>query len=357
MVNENPFSLMFGKTPHSIIRRETQYQSIVETFDSENPVTYAYMITGIRGSGKTVMLRELANEYAQRKGWIVLDGNSQNDLVIDLSSKLLYEGKKFKLFLDWSITVNAQFLSLQIGRGEQITNAEIVFERLLKKAADSGKRILITIDEISSNPQIKKFANFYQSMIGKNYPVFLLMTGLKNNIRALVNSDASSFLSRTPKIELPPLSELEIAREYEKTLAVSFPLAASLARLTKGYAFAYQVLGYLFFSMKATEITDDLLKKYDKYLQNNGYGVVWRELTNQEKKICFALAENQGTETKELMAKVGMRTNNFQNYRASLIEKGILMSAGYGKLVFALPRFDKYIEAMRFTSEYPNPEF
>ena len=133
MEANNPFSLMFGKTPTSLIRRNHPYQVIVDTFDSGSPATFAYMITGIRGCGKTVMLRELAQEYRQRKNWIVLDGNAQNDLVNDLSEKLLYEGKKLKLFMDWSITINAQFVSLQIGKSESITNSEIIFESLLKK--------------------------------------------------------------------------------------------------------------------------------------------------------------------------------------------------------------------------------
>ena len=350
MESGSPFSLMFGKTPNSLIRREEQYRTVTDTFDSVSPSTFAYMITGIRGSGKTVMLRELAKEYSRRKDWIVLDGNAQNDLVSDLSEKFLYEGKKLKLFLDWSITINAQFLSLQIGKDEKITNPEIIFERLLHTAAKHGKKVLITIDEISSNPQIKKFANFYQSMIGKNYPIFLLMTGLKSNINALINSDASSFLSRTPKIELLPLNEVEIAREYVKTLSIPFSLAVSLSKLTNGYAFAYQVLGYLFFSQKTKEITEELLQQYDRYLQTNGYDVIWKDLTRQEKNLCFALAETQTGETNEVMSKTGMEASNFQNYRASLIEKGIVVSAGYGKLDFALPRFKQFVEMMKLFS-------
>lgn len=47
--------------------------------------------------------------------------------------------------MDWSITINAQFVSLQIGKSESITNSEIIFESLLKKASEGGKKVLITI--------------------------------------------------------------------------------------------------------------------------------------------------------------------------------------------------------------------
>ena len=54
--NSNPFSLMFGKEPESAINRDIQISEIIETFSSGHPSTMAYMITGVRGYGKTVML-------------------------------------------------------------------------------------------------------------------------------------------------------------------------------------------------------------------------------------------------------------------------------------------------------------
>lgn len=97
MKNNNPFNLMFGKAPNSIIERYSQYQEIINTFNMNNPTTYAYIITGIRGSGKTVLLRKIAEELRQRKEWIVIDGNSQDELIGPLSKKLIFEGKKIKI--------------------------------------------------------------------------------------------------------------------------------------------------------------------------------------------------------------------------------------------------------------------
>ncbi len=344
MEKNNPFSLMFGKSPHSIIKRPEQYHNISDVFESEEPVTYSYLITGIRGSGKTVMLRQIANDLSKSNRWIILDGNSQNDLIKDLSEKFLYEGKKYKLFSDWSISINAKIFTLQIGGKETITNPEVIFERLLKRANEESKRVLITIDEVVSSLEMKRFANFYQSMIGKNYNLFLLMTGLKNNINSLISSNASSFLSRTPKINLVPLNLIDIAHEYEKLLNIPFSLAASLSKLTKGYAFAYQVLGFLFYESDKKEINDDLLNKYDSYLQNNGYDVIYKDLYPREKKFCYALAESKNGETKEIMNISNLKEDYFQKIRSSLIEKEIIIAPSYGKLEFTLPRFDLYIK-------------
>ena len=348
MKENNPFSLMYGKSPYSIIARPEQYEEILNTFNSKNPSTYAYLITGIRGSGKTVMLRSIYNELSNSKNWITIDINSQGDIIKDLSEKLLNEGKKYNLFLNWSICLDAKIFSLQLANKEVITNPEIIFENLLKKANENNKKILITIDEVTSSNEIKKFANFYQSMIGKNYDIFLLMTGLKNNINALISANSSSFLSRTPKINLNPLNEISIAKEYEKLLNVDFSLAVSLSKLTKGYAFAYQVLGYLFFENNLKEISNTLLNDYDKYLQSNGYDVIWKDLTKKEQELCFAISDSLNKDTKEIMKISNMKESNFQNYRNKLIEKEIIKPNGYGKIDFTLPRFKEFLDIMKY---------
>ena len=47
----------------------------------------------------------------------------------------------------------------------------------------------------------------------------------------------------------------------------------------------------------------------------------------------------------EIMQLCKMKESNYQNYRGSLINKGIIEVVGYGKVDFALPRFDQFIHA------------
>ncbi len=44
--------------------------------------------------------------------------------------------------------------------------------------ANYEKKILITIDEVMHDNNIRTFASEFQLLIRKNYPVFLLMTGV-----------------------------------------------------------------------------------------------------------------------------------------------------------------------------------
>lgn len=65
-MKNNPFSLSFGKEPVSLINRNVQSYEIIDTFEDENPAYQVCMITGVRGSGKTVMLTEINKLLGQR---------------------------------------------------------------------------------------------------------------------------------------------------------------------------------------------------------------------------------------------------------------------------------------------------
>lgn len=346
MVKSNPFSLMYGRIPSSIIERTAEFKAIINTFTSDTPSTLAYTITGIRGAGKTVLLRAIARELQEKNDFLVVDLNAQEEMISSFGQKLFYEGRRIKLFFDFNLTIDFKYVQLEIGKDDKINNPEVIGERLIKDLEKKNKRILITIDEVNNTQDIKKFANFYQSMVGKGYHVFLLMTGLKNNIDVLVESSATSFLSRTPKITLKPLDLVDIAKEYKKVFSIDDVKAFSLAKLTKGYAFAYQVLGYHFYESASREIDDELLDQYDEYLRKNGYSVIWNELTDREKGLCIAIHNSNSKDTSDIMNLADLKESNYQNYRASLISKGIIEVVGYGKVDFALPRFDEFIQSI-----------
>ena len=67
-----------------------------------------------------------------------------------------------------------------------------------------GKRLLITIDEVTNSENIKIFTSSFQIFLREDYPIFLLMTGLYENIYELQNDKALTFLYRAPKLILEP---------------------------------------------------------------------------------------------------------------------------------------------------------
>lgn len=347
-MQSNPFNLMYGRIPNeSFVDRTYIVDNIFSVFDSENPSTMAYAITGVRGSGKTVLLRDISNKFSTKKNWITIDLNFGSDLVISLANKLLFEGTKNSLFLDWKLTISASVVSLTIGKSkEKISDPEIILNEMLKKIKKANKRILISIDEVHNTKEIRYFANVFQSLVGHGYDVFLLMTGLENNILSLFNNKATSFLSRTPKIKLGPLDIKEISLQYQRHLNLDFEKSIEMAKITKGYAFAYQVLGYYLFELKKSSL-NEVLDKFDIYMRNNGYDVIFNDLTATEKKICLSLEGKGVHSVSEIIQKLQISDNNFNKYRRILIEKGIIESVEYGKIAFTLPRFNEFVSFVK----------
>lgn len=92
----------------------------------------------------------------------------------------------------------------------------------------------------------------------------LLMTGLYENVSKLQNEKSLTFLYRTPKIQMDPLSIGAITSNYATYLKIDYDKAIKLAKFTKGYAFAYQTLGFILFE-KNKKI---LMMKFCVYLIN-----------------------------------------------------------------------------------------
>ena len=59
---QNPFTLTFGKSPLEPVERPVQTKEIIDTFTAEQINQQMFIITGVRGSGKTVMMTETAAE-------------------------------------------------------------------------------------------------------------------------------------------------------------------------------------------------------------------------------------------------------------------------------------------------------
>ena len=338
----NPFSLSFGKEPMSYIQRDFQSEEIIQSFSGENPAYQVCMITGVRGAGKTVALSNIANQLRRSSQWLVVDLNPERDLLQMLAAELSNRKELFELFRDARINLSFLGFGLEIDGEPPITDLVVALRRMLEKLSKSGKRVLITIDEVSVTKQMKEFASQFQIYVRENLPVFLLMTGLYENVYELQNEDTLTFLYRAPKVNLKPLSIPLIANKYREIFSLSEDAALSMAKATMGYSFAFQVLGYLCWSRKKS--WQELLPEYDTYLQDYVYDKIWSELSKKDKEILGVLSSAPAMKVQEIRERLNMRSNAFTVYRARLLRKGILVSPEYGSLAFSLPRFREFVQ-------------
>lgn len=337
----NPFTLVFGKNPEQAIARPVQLGEVIETFDSDKPSQQVFMITGIRGSGKTVMLTEIAEYYRKRPEWIVIDLNPNDDLLTGFLAKLSADNFCLELIKNAKINISVMGLGIEIGNAGQIIDAETAIERMLEKLAEKGKKVLITIDEVTSNVSMHKFAGAMQIFIRHNHPVYLVMTGLYENIEELQNEKNLTFLYRASKIYLKSLNMNAIARKYQEVFSLEKEEASEMAQMTQGYPFAFQVLGYLTYNQNGNyrEIQND----YRQYLEDYVYDKIWSELSEKDKLVAKAIAQEKTGKVIEIRKRLDMDTNSFNPYRKRLIRKGIVDGSDRGIVKFVLPLFSEYV--------------
>nr|MCR5474195.1 ATP-binding protein [Lachnospiraceae bacterium] len=75
MSANNPFCLSFGREPDRYVERAEAYSQITDNLDSISPSNSCYLIMGVRGIGKTVLLSTISNEYRDKDDWVVVSLN------------------------------------------------------------------------------------------------------------------------------------------------------------------------------------------------------------------------------------------------------------------------------------------
>jgi hypothetical protein len=338
---QNPFSLSFGKEPISFIERGKQSREIIDSFSDENPSYQVCMITGVRGSGKTVMLTDIAKYFRESKDWIVVDLSPERDLLHSLAAELSNRTDLLALFRDAKINLSFLGLGLVIDGVPPITDIGVAVTKMLEHIAKRGKKVLVTVDEATCNQTMKEFAGMFQIFIRRDFPVFLLMTGLYENIYELQNEKTLTFLYRAPKMELRPLNIGMIAKKYKEIFDLTEEDALAMSQETMGYPFAFQVLGFLCWKNHAK--WTEILAEYSQYLEEYVYEKLWSELSAQDKVVLRAMCESESRKVEAIRTKAGKSSGNFSVYRNRLIKKGIIISSEYGYLEFALPRFREFV--------------
>lgn len=333
----NPFNITFGELPQSSIARENDIDIIKKTFLDETPETKVYIISGPRGSGKTALLTKLKQDL-EKDGFLAVDLNPFMDLQEQLAAKLYEQGKLFKLFLEPEFSFSFQGVTFSLRGKTQINNITTLLDRMLAYLKKKNKRVLITIDDVSSTDAMRSFVFGYQQMIREGYPVFLLMSGLYENVSELEKNKSLTFFLRAPKLILKPLNLASIAYSYKNLLKLDEEKAVEYAKLTKGYAYGYQLLGSLLYK---NGTNSNVLDEYDLKLNENSYSLIWETLTKKEKEILKGMAETD--KVKELLSLLNMENGNLQTYKKRLIDKGIVGAKERGEMSFALPRFKEFV--------------
>ncbi len=338
----NPFTISFGRVNSEIIGRDSALLPIVDDFLSPLPRTTIYVLTGPRGCGKTVSLSHLVDLFRDKNDWVVARITLGNDMLEQMASILYEHGLTKFSFLKKEFSFSFQGVSFSVSGNERASSIQVYLSKLLAYYKKKNIKVLVAIDDVAKTPAMVDFVRTYQGFLIDHYDIRLLLTGLYKNISKLESDRSLTFLYRSPKISLPPLSLSSIAASYRSVFAFTDDEALSFSKLTNGYALAFQVLGDILYQSKKREADKELLADYDSKLAEWSYDIIWSECTEQDKKIMSLIAHDKD-DNQTVMETLSISKGNLAIYKQKLAKEGLIDVSKRGQMSFILPRFKEFI--------------
>lgn len=332
-------------------------EEIISNFINDYSSKYVYKITGLRGSGKSVEYGKIIRTLKEHEDWLVYPLSASGDAVSTLISKLSMESfidsKSSITSVSSATTVEGKAVVISGNETINVTRTvedndhfyseEAILTRMISLANKKKYKVLIGVDDISKTPEMIKLLSIIGSMILEGIDVYLIVTGLSENIENFSSEKNLSFFKRADEREIKQLNKYDITYMYEKLLGVDTAEAKSMEELTGGYAYAYQVLGSLYFGRKEGETLEDILPDFERILFKDSYELIWKTLTKGEKELVrciYCSKDGRADSIKALMSN----PSSYPVYRGRLINKHIVEGDTRGYLKIRLPRFKKYIE-------------
>lgn len=348
---QNPFTTTFSKIPDYTYIPTDQTEDIIENFSYDSPSESLYKITGVRGSGKTVLLAKIEEEFCSKErageGWIVYRITPTRDMLKQLASALYKEDFIRTHYKSKSFNASANILGSGGGIGVAHTEQDELFDlgieldRMLQETAKAGKRILIGVDEVSKTPEMVIFASEFGKWLRAGYPIYMVCTGLYENIEQLYNVRNLTFFRRATTVKTEPLNMIRMSEMYKNRLSIDIAEAKELARITKGYPYAFQELGILYFKKKKTEEIDEIIGSLKTELFSYAYEKIWEELSGEDRALIRILSGKNEFKREEIL-KAMEKPANYSTYRDRLIRKGIIV-ARRAYVSLTLPYFGDYV--------------
>lgn len=330
---------------------------IINNFCSADSAKYIYKITGLRGSGKSVEYGRIIRTLKDKKGWLVYPLSATGDVISTLISKLSMES-----FIDSNFTTTSVSSSTSVGgsalvvSGNETVNVsksyhkddhyysdEATLTKMISIANQKKHKVLIGIDDISKTPDTVKLLSIIGSMILEGLKVYLVVTGLSENIEDFSSEKNLSFFKRADSKELKALNKYDITYMYEKLLNIDSTEAKRIETISQGYAYAYQVLGSLYFCKKKTETIDDLMPEFERIMFKDSYDLIWKSLTPGEKEVVRCICKSKDGKAEHIKALMN-NPDSYPVFRNRLINKHLVDGDTFGQLSIRLPRFNKFIE-------------
>ena len=355
---KNPFMPGFDRIPNMLLDQQNTLQNYLFHLNIGDAKYQTSLVYGVRGSGKTVFLLNVQRNYEKEKNHYFVRLNlGQGNLLFQLLSSLQQiSGIDWKEVLKsiQGINVLGNGLSFQATEDAGIINYSEVLKQILTKLKKREISILVGIDEIEISDDVRAFASVYQTLIGDDLDVSLIMTGLPSRISDLQHEKTLTFLLRSNRIYLKPLDKTSIEDNFSSAFekghkSISPAVMRRLVEGVGGYAYAFQTIGYYAWEQSGDEITNQVanevidLAKSDLY--QNSYEKLYTEISDTDRKFLDIMADypEDTVPISNIVDALNKSKNYVSVYRTRLLDDQLIYAPDRGYVKFTLPFFDDFI--------------
>lgn len=359
----NPFKPTAGGEPPLLIGRER----VVRDFDKglDNGVGAPgriMLITGARGTGKTVMLTVLGDKARAHK-WDVIEETASDGLCERLVSELCSKDSLIdKLTFASSITIAGASVSL----GEAELSPKRMPETLRKAMSarldalekrDAGLMISIDETQAASRADLIAIATAIQHQIREKRNVSIVFAGLPQMISDLFDDEVITFLrrARTNVLANVPIDEVKesFAQTFEDSgMSLDTSLVEKAAVATAGYPYMIQLVGYYIWdaadaresTVISKEDVNEGIREARVDLDNAVCVPELHGLSKNDKAYLEAMAVSDGPSgTSEVAKRMGRSAKYAATYRKRLLDAYVIRQTDRGEVDFAVPFLREYL--------------
>lgn len=353
----NPFTPGFGLTPSILAGRAEAIEEFTAALEGAVPEARAILISGARGSGKTVLLTEF-RDLGTDAGWLDLRIHTASTSMVDeLHAAVIALLRERDPAAIASHVTSAGISGFSASRdvveryGEHREPLSILLDRLAVLAEQDGGGLLITIDELQSadRDQLHAITQQVQDLIGAGHAVAFIAAGIRTGIDALLDHERTTFLRRAHRIEVGGVDAGTAAEAIRMTVADTpksiTPEAAVLAgEISCGYPYLIQLIGSKAWQSsgdaEVIEIEDVRRGRESTVaaMIKNVHGPALRGLSRRKREFLYAMLEDEGpSAVGDIAQRMGIPGGNVSGFRERLIGDDLIRPAGRGYVEFSLP--------------------
>lgn len=374
MSDMNPFTPTFGTSPPLLVGRDTDLDDFREGLrGGPGSPERATLVTGLRGTGKTVMLNAY-EDVAGAEGWLVISETATPNLIDRITHEHLprllsevdprqTESRLTGVSLPGGFGADREVSERHTPRPGLRSQLNLLTDLLAERG---GSGVLITVDEVHRKGlnDLRELGTTIQHAFRERRNVAFVGAGLPSAVDDLLSDEVSTFLRRADRRHLRTVGPEEVAaaiavpvREAGRDIT---PDALQVAVAgTGGYPFMIQLVGLHAWRADSTAATidvDQARRGVDQARRKVGqlvHASALADLSDVDRSFLAAMAHDDGpSRMADIAARLGVDATYAGQYRLRLIAAEVIEPRGHGLVDFTLPGLRDYLREHAASSHW-----